>query len=89
MTMGKDSQIVRVEVAWVRERERERVGGGLSWPREGRRGKSGTVQWVRMLMHLIDKHLHLIIVLVRLCGTMVVPFSRIYVVSEFYCLNVS
>ena len=69
MTMGKDSRI-----DWVRERERERVGGGLSWPREGRRGKSGTVQWVQILMYLIDKHLHLIIVLVRLCGTMLVPF---------------
>ena len=56
-------------------------GGGLSWPREGRRGKSGTLQWVRMLMYLMDKHLQLIIVLVRLCGTVLVPFSRIYAVS--------
>ena len=73
MTMGKDSRIVRVEVDWVRERERESVGGGLSWLREGRRGKSGMVQWVRMLMYLIDKHLQLIIVLVRLCSTVLVP----------------
>ena len=84
MTIGKDSRIVWVEVDWVRERECERVGGGLSWPREGRRGKSGMVQWVRMLMYLIDKHLHLIIVLVRLCGTMLVPFSQIYAVSQFH-----
>ena len=32
-------------------------------------------------MYLIDKHLHLIIVLVRLCGTVLVLFSRIYAVS--------
>ena len=29
-----------------------------------------------MLMYLMDKHLQLIIVLVRLCGTALVPFSR-------------
>ena len=55
MTMEKDSRIVRVEVDWFRERECKRVGGGLSWPRKGQRGKSGTVQWVRILMYLIDK----------------------------------
>ena len=64
MTMGKDSQIVWLEVDWVRERERERVGRGLSWPREGRTGKSGMLQWVQILINLIDQHLHLIIVLV-------------------------
>ena len=35
------------------------------------------------------QHLHLIIVLVQLCGTMLVPVSQSYVVSDFYCLNVS
>ena len=56
-------------------------GGGLSWPREGRKGKSRTLQWVHRLRYLIDKHLHLIFVLVQLCGTVLVPFSRIYAVS--------
>ena len=47
MTIGKDSRIVQVESGMgYGEGARER-GGGLSWPREGRRGKSGTVQWVR------------------------------------------
>ena len=32
-------------------------------------------------MYLMDKHLQLIIVLVRLRGTVLVPFSRIYTVS--------
>ena len=78
MTMGKDSRIVRVGFDWVRGRGSAREWGGLSWPREGQRGKSRTLQWVQMLMYLIDKHLHLIIVLVQLCGTVLVPFSRIY-----------
>ena len=59
-------------------------GGGLSWPREGRRGKSAMLQWVRMRMYLMDKHSHLIIVLVRLCGTVLVPFSWIYAASQFH-----
>ena len=59
-------------------------GGGLSWPKEGRRGKSGTLQWVRMLMYLMDKHLQLIVVLVLLCGTVLVQFSQIYAVSQFH-----
>ena len=56
-------------------------GGGLSWPREGQRGKSGMLQWVRMLMYLIDKHLHLIIVLVQLWSIVLVLFFGIYAVS--------
>ena len=34
-----------------------------------------------MLIYLLDKYLQLIIVLVRLCGTVLVLFSRIYAVS--------
>ena len=34
-----------------------------------------------MLMYLMDKHLQLIIVLVRLCNIVLVLFSRIYTVS--------
>ena len=38
-----------------------------------------------MLMYLMAKHFQLIIVLVRLCGTVLVPFSRIYTIScKFY-----
>ena len=60
-------------------------GEGLSSPSEGRRGKSGTLQWVCRLMYLIGKHLHLITVLVRLYGTMLMPISQIYAIScKFY-----
>ena len=64
MTMRKDSRIVRVESGLGYGEGMRESGGGLSWPREGRRGKSGMVQWVRRLMYLMDKQLHLIIVLV-------------------------
>ena len=74
MTMGKDGRIVQVESGLgYGERTRE-SGGGLSGAREGRKGKSRMVQWVRTIMYLIDKHLHLIIVHVRLCGTVLVSF---------------
>ena len=66
MAMGEDSRIVWVERGLgygYGEGVRE-SGAGLSWPREGRRGKSGMVQWVKILMYLMDKHLCLIIVLV-------------------------
>ena len=64
MAMGKDSRIVRVESGLGYGEGAQESGGGLSQPREGRRGKSRTVQWVEILMYLMDKHLHLIIVLV-------------------------
>ena len=47
MIIGKDSRIVRVESGMGYEERARESGGGLSWPREGRRGKSGMVQWVR------------------------------------------
>ena len=64
MAMGKDSLIVRVERGLGYGEGAGESGGGLFWPREGRRGKSGMVQWVRILMYLMDEHLYLIIVLV-------------------------
>ena len=64
MTIGKDSRIVWVESGMGYGEGARKSEGGLSWPREGRRGKSGMVQWVRRLMYLMDKQLHLIIVLV-------------------------
>ena len=64
MAMGKGSRIVQVEKGLGYGEGMRESGAGLSWPKEGRRGKSRTVQWVRILMYLMDKHLHLIIVLV-------------------------
>ena len=80
MTMGKDSRIVRLGIGldWrgsVREWGRIVLAKGRP-KREIRDAAVGG-----MLMYLMDKHLQLIIVLVRLCGTTLVPFSCIYTVS--------
>ena len=63
MSMGKDIGIVRVgkELGYG---EGAREWGRIVLAKGGRRGKSGTVQWVRALMNLMDKHVHLILVLV-------------------------